>query len=232
MENFAGRLIGREGETAELSRLAASATAGVGQAAFVVGEAGVGKTAVLELAAMTAERLGMRALYGAAQELERQRPFALIASCLEMDATPADASRARAAEILRGNDRYGLPEVLGGTGEADFATVEAMLGLVEELCAQEPLALFVDDLQWVDPASLLVVQRLIRSVQQQPLLVVGAYRPVPRGEADRLSQSPVRGNCAVLELAPLSSPAVLALLAGLCGGEPGPRLRNMAEGAA
>ncbi|MFI7094365.1 ATP-binding protein [Streptomyces lydicus] len=232
MENFAGRLIGREGETAELSRLAASATAGVGQAAFVVGEAGVGKTAVLELAAMTAERLGMRALYGAAQELERQRPFALIASCLEMDATPADASRARAAEILRGNDRYGLPEVLGGTGEADFATVEAMLGLVEELCAQEPLALFVDDLQWVDPASLLVVQRLIRSVQQQPLLVVGAYRPVPRGKADRLSQSPVRGNCAVLELAPLSSPAVLALLAGLCGGEPGPRLRNMAEGAA
>ncbi|MER0483601.1 LuxR C-terminal-related transcriptional regulator [Streptomyces sp. Edi2] len=107
-----------------------------------------------------------------------------------------------------------------------------MLSLIDDLCTQQPVAVFLDDLQWADSASLLVVQRLLRSVHQLPLLLVGAYRPVPQGEVDRLSRSLALGNHPVLELAPLSPPAVSALLAGLCGGAPGPRLRRMAEGAA
>ncbi|MEW9515502.1 hypothetical protein [Streptomyces tubercidicus] len=55
-----------------------------------------------------------------------------------------------------------------------------MLALVDELCAQGPLALLLGDLQWADPASLLVSHRLVRTVQQLPLWVVRAYRPVPQ----------------------------------------------------
>ncbi|WP_181923872.1 helix-turn-helix transcriptional regulator [Streptomyces inhibens] len=232
MVHFPGRLMGREAETAEIAGLAAAAKAGTGQVAFVVGEAGLGKTALLEVTAGTAGSLGMRVLHGAAQELEQQRPFAVISACLGVDTKSADASLARAGEILRGEGRYGMPGGAGGAAESDFATVEAMLGLIEDLCAQQPLALFVDDLQWADSASLLVVQRLLRSIHQLPLLIVGAYRPVPRGEVDRLSQSLALGKRTVLELAPLTPPAVSALLAGLCGGAPGPRLWRMAEGAA
>ncbi|MGY4971130.1 AAA family ATPase [Streptomyces lydicamycinicus] len=233
MTYSAGHLIGRENEMAELARLAASAVAGEGQAAFVVGEAGVGKTALLELAAGYAGRSGMQVLHAAAQELERQRPFAVISSCLGVEAVSADPSRARVAEVLRGDARYGLPGALGGSGEADFATVEAMLSLVDELCARGATALFLDDLQWADPASLLVVRRLMGSVHQLPLLVVGAYRQSPRvKEVDQLSQSLGVRNRTVLKLAPLSVPAVTALLTALCGGEPGPRLRSMAEAAA
>ena len=68
---------------------------------------------------MAAERRGMRALHGAAQELERHRPFALISACLGVDAASADASRARVAEVLRGDARYGLPGVRSETAEAD-----------------------------------------------------------------------------------------------------------------
>lgn len=39
------------------------------------------------------------------------------------------------------------------------------------------------------------------------------------------------GSCSILELAPLNPPTVSALLAGVCGGEPGPRLGAMAAGA-
>ncbi|WP_181923776.1 ATP-binding protein [Streptomyces inhibens] len=162
-----GRLVGREAETATLKGLAASAVSGAGHAAFVVGEPGVGKTAVLGLAAVAAERAGMRVLHGAAQELEQRFPFALMSACLGVDATSADVSRARVAEVLRGDARYGLPGAQGASaGAVDFATVEAMLALVDELCAQGPLALLLDDLQWADPASLLVLQRLVRTVQQ------------------------------------------------------------------
>ncbi|MHB6911573.1 ATP-binding protein [Streptomyces sp. DB-54] len=229
----AGRPVGREAETAEIARLAASARAGEGQAAYVVGEAGLGKTVVLELAAAAAESLGMPALYGSAQELEQQRPFALISACLGVDAASTEAPRARVAEILQGDTRYGMPGAMGGTDEADSATVEAILGLVEDLCSQGPLALFLDDLQWADSASLAVLDRLVWSVPQLPLLIVGAYRPVPKvGQVARLSQCLAMANRTVLELAPLSRPAVSALLADLCGGEAGPRLRRMAEGAA
>lgn len=234
MEHFVGRLVGREVETATLKGLAASAVSGAGQAAFVVGEVGMGKTAVLGLTASMAERAGMRVLHGAAQELEQQFPFALMSACLGVDATSADVSRARVAEVLRGDARYGLPGAQGASaGAVDFATVETMLALVDELCAQGPLALLLDDLQWADPASLLVLQRLVRTVQQLPLLVVGAYRAVPEArDVDRLYQSLGMRGQTVLKLAPLSPPAVSVLLDDLCGGKPGPRLRRMADKAA
>ncbi|MGP8303201.1 helix-turn-helix transcriptional regulator [Streptomyces inhibens] len=234
MDQFAGCLVGRETETAALKELAASASSGVGQAAFVVGEPGAGKTAVLGLAASMAQRAGMRVLHGAAQELEQRFPFALLSACLGVDATSTDASRARVAEVLRGDARYGLPGAQGASaGVVDFAIVEAMLALVDELCAQGPLALLLDDLQWADPASLLVLQRLARTVQQLPLLVVGAYRSAPQArDVDRLSQSLGVRDQTALKLAPLSPPAVSALLADVCGGKPGPRLRRMADKAA
>ncbi|MFD5397714.1 helix-turn-helix transcriptional regulator [Streptomyces sp. NPDC127097] len=229
---FPGRLVGREAELAKMAGWARTARAGTGQVAFVVGEAGLGKTALLELTAETAGSLGMRVLKATAQELERQRPFAVISACLGVDTESADASLARAGEILRGEGRYGMPGGLGEAAGSDFAAVETMLGLIDDLCTQQPLALFLDDLQWADSASLLVVQRLLRSVHQLPLLLVGAYRPAPQGDVDRLSRSLALGNHPILELTPLPPPAVSALLAGLCGGAPGPRLRRMAEGAA
>ncbi|MEU9124445.1 AAA family ATPase [Streptomyces sp. NPDC048506] len=224
------RLLGREKETATLTRLAARSVAGEGETAFVVGEAGVGKTALVEQMAAHAESLGMQVLCHAGQEVERQHPFAVMSACLAVDAAPTDPDRARVAEILRGEVRYGLP---GAIGAADAATVEAMLGLVEELCARGPAALILDDLQWADPASLLVLRRLMASVHQLPLLIIGACRPVPRvREVDLLVHSIGVRNHTVVELTPLSPPDVSQMLAALSGGRPGPRLRRMAEGAA
>ncbi|WP_446750126.1 AAA family ATPase [Streptomyces sp. SceaMP-e96] len=150
-----------------------------------------------------------------------------------MDEDSGEVPRGRVAEILRGGARYGVPGAAGGSAEQDAATLEAMLALVEEVCVQGPLALFLDDLQWADAASLAVLDRLVRTVQQLPLLLVGAYRPVPPvGQLDRLSTSLAAGNRSLLELAPLSTSAVSVLLAELCGGTAGPRLRHLAEGAA
>ncbi|MEV5486130.1 MULTISPECIES: ATP-binding protein [Streptomyces] len=229
MELGARCLVGRAAETTELSRLAALAVAGTGQSAFVIGEAGLGKTALLEVAAENTERLGMRTLSGAAQEEARQRPFAAIAACLGVDGTSADDRRRSVAETLQGRGRRGMPGAMaGGVVEADFACVEALLSLIDDLCANQPVALFLDDLQCADTASLHVVHRLMRSVHQMPLLLVGAYQSGLNSEANRLARGVSLGRPTVLELAPLSPPSVTALLRGLCGGVPGPRLRAMA----
>ncbi|GAB7035934.1 AAA family ATPase [Streptomyces sp. NPDC021749] len=232
MVSFEGRLLGRAAELAELSRLAESTVAGVGQAAFVVGETGLGKTAVLEQAMADARRRGIQVLSASAQHLAQPCPFAVISSCLRLEESPSDDRRAQVAEVLRGDARYGVAGARSEVEGADAATIEAMVGLVEDLCAQGPLALFLDDLQWADPASLAVLHKLVRSVHQLPLLVVGAHRPVPgAGDVAHLSRSPIAGNRTLLELAPLDTQAVTALLADLCGREAGPRLRRMAEGA-
>ncbi|MFE1770759.1 AAA family ATPase [Streptomyces sp. NPDC059008] len=233
MASFEGPLLGRAAELAELSRLAESTLAGVGQAAFVVGEAGLGKTAMLERAAADARREGVQVLSASAPNLAQPCPFAVVSSCLGLEDSPSDDRRAQAAEVLRGDARYGLPGARSEAAGAAAATIEAMVGLVEDLCAQGPLALFLDDLQWADPASLAVLDKLVRSVHQLPLLVVGAHRPVPgAGDVAHLSRSPIAGNRTLLELAPLNPGDVAALLADLCGREAGPRLRRMAEGAA
>ncbi|MFU9034657.1 MULTISPECIES: ATP-binding protein [unclassified Streptomyces] len=233
MTSFEGRLLGRATELAQLSRLAESTLAGEGQAGFVVGEAGLGKTAVLEQAAADARRMGIRVLYGRAQSLAEPCPFAFISSCLRIEESPSDDRRAQAAEVLRGDARYGLPGARSEAAGAAAATIEALVGLVEDLCAQGPLALFLDDLQWADAASVAVLHKLVRSVHQLPLLVVGAHRPLPgAGDVDRLSRNRITGNHTLLELAPLDAQAVAALLTELCGREAGPRLRRMVEGAA
>ncbi|MEV6735082.1 AAA family ATPase [Streptomyces sp. NPDC051364] len=230
VELLGHRLVGRDAEEAKLAALAAAAAGGSGQAAFIVGEAGLGKTALLRCAAAGAENAGVKVVWGLAHELDRARPFSLISACLGVSDAPVDVLQARAGDVLRGEARYGLP---GAPGSVDFATVEAMIVLVEEMCAQGPLALFLDDLQWADPASLCVLRRLVWSVGQLPLLIIGAFRPVPRVVGVGLLGGGLgAGDHAVLELGPLDASAVSLLVAGVCGGRPGPRLLRLCEGAA
>lgn len=229
MEFLGHRLVGRDAEKTHLATLAAAAARGSGRAAFVVGAAGLGKTALLRCAAADVAAAGTQVRRGSAHELETCRPFALISRCLGVVDEPADALRARASDVLRGEARFGLPGVPDG---ADFATVEAMLALIEEICAQGPLALFLDDLQWADSASLMVLERLMPLVGQLPLLVVCAYRPLPRVVGvDVLSQGVGVCDPPVLKLGPLDPTAVSLLVADLCGSRPGPRLLRLCEGA-
>ena len=63
--------------------------------------------------------------------------------------------------------------------DVSAALVEQLLAIVTEQCATIPTVLVVDDLQWADPASVTLWERLARSVRQVPLLLVGMMRPVP-----------------------------------------------------
>jgi DNA-binding CsgD family transcriptional regulator len=75
-------LVGRAAELDELMATLDRAAGGAGRLAFVEGEAGIGKTVLLEEALVGAEAMGFRCFAGSAEELECHRPFGAIAESL------------------------------------------------------------------------------------------------------------------------------------------------------
>lgn len=59
---------------------------------------------------------------------------------------------------------------------------------LEEICKDKLLVIFIDDLQWVDKASLKLFHHMIEKLRDSPLLFIGAYRPEDVDENDFLKE--------------------------------------------
>lgn len=210
-------LIGRVAETARIRDLVGSASAGEGQLLLLDGDAGIGKTRLVDEALAVAAGLGMRTLRAQAEELDSRRPFALMTDALGVTTRSTDPRRRDAARML----------YEGSASETRM--VEALVVLVEDLCGTGPVALALDDLHWADVPTLKVIHRLAGIVQQYPLLLVGAYRPVPAApELAALIRDAEERQATVLHVLPLSSRDVGELLSSVLGVRPGPRLTRQA----
>src|SRR5215212_7610083 len=93
---------GREAELEAVSAAIAAALDGESRPVVVVGEAGIGKSALLDAAALRADEAGLVLLRGSAVEHERDVPFALAAAVLE-DHVQADEL---VSEHLSSADRF------------------------------------------------------------------------------------------------------------------------------
>lgn len=205
-----------------LRELLRAAAAGRGGSVLVEGEPGVGKSDLLDALFAAAAGLGVRALHGAADELGRRFPLRAVLDCLSGGGTEADTTRAEIMELLR-----------GGTGDArafeavQMAAMDLVHALVGRLCAEEPLLLVLDDLQWADDASLLVWQRLAKAAPGMPLLLATACRPVPvRRELVRVRAGLTERGTLSVPLGPLAPQETARLVEELVGAPPGPRLRG------
>jgi DNA-binding NarL/FixJ family response regulator len=183
-------LVGREAELDAIGRLIEAAAVGQREVLLVRGEAGIGKTRLLDALSDRAAERRIGVLRGRATELERDVPLAAVAEAMErLDgvelSTPTSAAeRWRLHRALR--DR--LDTLPGG----------------------RPFALVLDDVHWADPATLELLEHLMRRPPERPHVLVAAARP---GEvADRLLA--IR-PAAALDLGPLARDAAEALLADL-----------------
>jgi DNA-binding CsgD family transcriptional regulator len=225
-------LVGRDAELERLAAALAAAGAGRGRIVLISGEPGIGKTAILTALADHAAAAGVRIASGAAEELEMRLPFAAVSDCLGLSAAAADPKAAEIAAMMRGANR---PP--GGTlsaADAGFLVTEAILGLVDGWCTAGCVLLAVDDLQWADPASLLVLHRLGRIASQLPLLLAAALRPgggpgAP-GDLDRLVRSFQARDADLLTLGPLDTASVDELTRQVAGA--GADLRTATAAAA
>lgn len=229
MSGLSAAVVGRGDEVERLLELVGRAVSGHGAAVLVEGEPGIGKTTLLDVVTAEATRLGVRVLRGAGDEREQRLPFATIGSCLGLRSHPDEAGPAEVAALLHGE---GGSLAAAGASDREFVVAEAILDLVDRWCTAGPVLLVVDDLQWTDPSSLVVLSRLGHAIDQVPLLVVGACRPMPRGEAlDTLLRSLDARGAVSLVLGPLETPAVAALVDHLVGAPPDPGLLDLVAGA-
>ena len=159
---------GREVEIEALGEALGRVAAGGPAIVLIEGEAGIGKTRLLAEGLEDARGRGIQVAAGRAEELERTRPFGLLADALGCARSSADPRRAAIACLLaaEGASDQGPITVTSDSG-LRFRAVDAFTDLVEELALAGPLVLGLDDLQWADPSSLLTLGALGRRLAGQ-----------------------------------------------------------------
>jgi hypothetical protein len=162
-------LLGRQQECEELDRLVEDLRSARGWALVVRGEAGVGKSALLEYVVDAASDL--RVVRAVGVESEMELAFAglhqLCASLLDrLDRIPAPQ-----------RDALGIAFGIRGGGSPDrFLVGLAVLSLLSEAADERPLLCVVDDAQWLDRASAQALAFVARRLLAEPVGLMFAAR--------------------------------------------------------
>ena len=209
-----GALLDRERELAEIGRLIQAAREGSGGLVVVEGPAGIGKTRLLHEAARLASSAGFEVLRARGSEFEVEIPFGVTRQLFEAvlrAASGGERRRLLAGAAGLGAHALGLP---GRERPADrFAAVHGLFWLCANRAERGPLALMVDDVQWLDDPSLTWFGYLARRVGDLPLWLVGGLRSGDAGgERDELVRLLSDGEVRRLVLAPLGLAAVAAVV--------------------
>jgi DNA-binding CsgD family transcriptional regulator/tetratricopeptide (TPR) repeat protein len=214
-------LVGREAEFAVAAGAVAELSEGRASALAIEGEAGIGKTRLVQSLVDDARARGVTIFCGEAHPFERTRPFGVVAAALDLNRRSPDPRRAAIGGLLAGHG----PEASAAAGDISYRVVEEIVDLVEASCAERPVLLVAEDVHWADSASLLAISSLARQLPLSALLVVVTTRPSPlSAEGVRLVDDLGAAGARTLQLRPLASDEVAELACQVLGAPPGPAL--------
>jgi DNA-binding SARP family transcriptional activator len=203
--------VGREAELSALVTAAAEAAADGARIALVTGEAGLGKSTLLE-------HLGRR--------LERDGWLVAVGHCPEVDSAPpawawAEALRAVAATTSPGEFADDLAPLLTDTEPVNFDATAGRFRLrqaawkwLAAVAAERPVAVVLDDLHWADAATLELLGGGLG--MRAPILVVAAYRADESEHLTETLASLARATPLRLALLGLDDAAVAQLVRNEC----------------
>nr|WP_127505630.1 LuxR family transcriptional regulator [Actinoplanes solisilvae] len=169
-------LRGRGHEQAALNGLLDAVAAGRSGALVLLGEAGMGKTALLDEVATAAARR-MRVARVAGIESEMELPFAALHQLCGPLLDHLDRLPAPQRDALR--TTFGLR---AGVAPDPFFVGLAVLSLLAEAAAERPLLCVIDDAQWLDLASSQTLTFVARRLGAESILMLFAVRE-PAGDA-------------------------------------------------
>jgi DNA-binding CsgD family transcriptional regulator len=167
-----GEIVGRERELGKIAQLLDRTEEGA--AAIVLeGEPGIGKTTLWSAGVELARERGDRVLEARPLEAERDLSFAALADLLgsvgnEIERLPSMQRRALQIALLEEEPREDAP------GPRLVAT--ALRELLRLVNADGPLLLAIDDIQWLDSASAVVLQFALRRAEHESIRVLVTWR--------------------------------------------------------
>ncbi|WP_370415026.1 AAA family ATPase [Streptomyces fradiae] len=227
--------VGRAGELTALTEALSRAAAGEPQALLLGGEAGVGKTRLVEEFTARARAAGAVVALGGCVEIGADGlPFAPFSTALRALRRELPEEFAAAAAGQEGELARLLPELGDPTGhepaaeEATARLFELTVRLLEGLAADRTVALVLEDLHWADTSTRHLLAYLFRTLAHGRITVVATYR------ADDIHRRhPLRPLLAELdrlrsvrriELARFTRAEVHRQLTGILAAEPDPAL--------
>ena len=169
-------IVGRSRELALLEQTLDGAARGGASRLLLVGEAGIGKTALLEVAAELAAAGGFRVLRAGGLQGGREFPYAVVSDLVR----PAGAALGELSDA----DAAVLGGLSAGTQASPARVGAALLQLVAVLAESGPLLVTVDDVHWADPGSRQALALAAGRLHAEPVAVLAATRPVAMDDPD------------------------------------------------
>ncbi|MFC3737146.1 helix-turn-helix transcriptional regulator [Paractinoplanes deccanensis] len=204
-------LRGRQREQRELDRLLREVRDGHSRALVLRGEAGAGKTALLHHLAGSAD--GVRVLRASGVECESE----IACSALQQLCAPLLGDLDRLPEPQRAALSVAFGQRAGETPEL-LVLGMATLGLLAGAARRQPVVCLVDDVQWLDRLSGLILAFVARRLESEALGLVFAARD-PSGE-------PILTDLPELRVEGLPEPDARALLDSVLTGPVDSRVRD------
>src|SRR6059036_3435589 len=232
--------VGRHHELVELRAGLEDAVTGRGRFFLVVGEAGIGKTRLVEELAREAAERGGLAFWGRCWEGEGAPPYwpwvQVIRACLRtvhpehLQGVAVGAGAPYLSQLVPelGEQLRDLsaPSISLQSEHARFYLFDAVATFLKSAAERTPLVLVFDDLQWADVPSLLLLQFLAHELRDARMLLLGTYREVEVRQAPMVAE--VLGALARdghhLPLRGLGEEEVRLFIEGTTGRNPSPTL--------
>jgi class 3 adenylate cyclase/tetratricopeptide (TPR) repeat protein len=226
-------VVGREPEVKLMMDATKRVAAGQGREVLLVsGEAGLGKTTLVAQAARSALKVGACVLFGHCEE-NLATPYQLFAEALGHYVTHAHESELLAHVEAHGSELARLVPALKSripdlpaprATDADterYLLFAAVVGLLAAASAHQPVVVVLDDLQWADTASLLLLRHLTAASLAMRVFVLGTYRDSELSSLhpliDALAALRRQSGVSRIDLIGLSDTEVVALLEAMAG---------------
>jgi len=182
-------LVGRERERAILVAHVERAIEGRGGLVLLEGEAGIGKTRLLQEVTQDAAWREVQVLWGHGRELAEMPPYGVLREALEAGLSPLRAEQLarrvegvwlREVSLILPQLAEWLPQLPPHVSlkpqEEPQRLLEALTHTVPALGHIAPHLLILDDLQWADVATLEALIRLAPRLRESRVLIIGSYR--------------------------------------------------------
>src|SRR5437899_1299319 len=176
-------LIGRDSELSTLEDALLSALRGDGGVVIVGGEAGMGKTRLVNTLASRARTLGCVVVAGGCSEAELSLPYLPFLEAIGNYLTTADADDLgqrlgpAAGELAQLFPQLGAPSGSSTDSvQAKLRLFESILILLRDAAGHRALLVVLEDLQWADPATRELLDYATRRLRSTNVLILATYR--------------------------------------------------------